>query len=327
MINLKKALVLSVALISTLGLAACGETGAKETSAEKKYSIGIVQPVEHLALDDARKGFVAALKDKGYDENVTYDMQNAQGDTNNLSTICDRFVNNKVDLVLAIATDSAQSMASKTTEIPIVATAVTSFSVAGLVDSEESPGGNVTGTSDMNPVAEQVKLIKELVPEAETIGLIYNNGEDNSVLQAGIAKEAIDSMGLNWVEVTVLNSSDISQALQSLVAKCDAIYIPTDNTLASAMATVYSVTIESGTPTICGADSMVADGGLATMGINYYDLGYQAGEMAVEILEGKNPAEMPVQYAANSDIISINGEVAAAIGYEIPEEYKQYIID
>jgi len=322
-------IIMMVMILATASILAGCQKGTQSGSSDKKtYSIGIVQPIEHKALDEAKNGFVAALSDKGYKagENVTFDMQNAQGDMSNLSTIGDRFVSSKVDLVLAIATDPAQSVASKTTKIPIVGTAITSFSTAGLVDSEEKPGGNVTGTSDMNPVAEQIKLITDLVPETGTIGLIYNNGEDNSVLQANIAKEAIEALGLKWSEVTVLNSNDIVQAMQSLVTKCDAIYIPTDNTLASAMPTVHSVAKESKTPVICGEAGMVEGGGLASMGIKYYDLGYKAGLMAVEILEGANPAEMPIQYADSSDEIIINGVVAEEIGYEVPESYRQHVV-
>ena len=325
-----RVIMTAMVIVAALLTSACQNGNAKANeSGEKTYNIGIVQPVEHKALDAAKNGFIAALSDNGYKagENVNYDMQNAQGDMSNLSTIGDRFVNNKVDLVLAIATDPAQSMAAKTTTIPIIGTAITSFSIAGLVDSEEKPGGNITGTSDMNPVAEQIELITELVPDIETIGLIYNNGEDNSVLQADIAKEKIEALGLKWSEVTVLNSNEIQQAMQSLVNKCEAVYIPTDNILASAMPTVHSVAQESKTPVICAEAGMVEEGGLASMGaVNYYDLGYKAGLMAVEVLEGSDPAQMPIQYADPGGDIIINGVVADEIGYEVPEELKKYVV-
>jgi len=298
-------------------------------SNSKVYSIGIIQAMEHSALDASYEGFVAALADNGYveGENITLDLQNAQGDTSNLSTISDRFVSNEVDLVLAIATPAAQAIAGKTTDIPIVATAVTSYEGAGLVASEEEPGGNLTGTSDMNPVAAQIDLLCDMFPEAETIGVIYNSSEANSVIQVNIAKEQIAAKGLNCEEATVTNTNDVQQAMQSLVEKCDAIYIPTDNTLASAMPTVRGVTAESKTPVMCGTSTMVDDGGLVSMGIDYYDLGYKTGLMAVKILGGQNPGETAVEYADSSDEIMINGEVASEIGYEIPDKYQDAVID
>jgi len=294
----------------------------------KKYTVGIIQYMDHVALDAAREGFIEALKDNGYvdGENLTIDFQNAQGDQSNLSTISDRFVSNNVDLVLAIATPAAQSIAGKTTEIPILATAVTDFEAAKLVDSNEAPGGNVSGTTDMNPIKEQIDLLAKLVPDAKTVGVLYTSSEDNSVLQAKLAKEAIENLGLNYVEVTVTNSNDVQQATQSIVEKCDAIYIPTDNVFASAMPIVHGVTAQSKTPVICGESGMVDNGGLATLGINYKDLGYQTGLMAVKILKGEaSPATMPIESATEFDFV-INGIVAEEIGLEIPEDLQQYII-
>ena len=260
----------------------------------RKYGQGSVfnrhnQLVEHVALDSAREGFINALKDNGYvdGQNVTIDIQNAQGDQSNLSTISDRFVSNKVDLILGIATPAVQAIAGKTTEIPILGTAVTDYVVAKLVDSNEAPGGNVSGTTDMNPVKEQIDLLVKLVPDAKTVGVLYNSSEDNSILQAKMAKEAIEALGLSYVEVTVTNTNEVQQATQSIVERCDAIYIPTDNTFASSMPVVHGVTSQSKTPVICGESGMVRSGGLATLGISYYDLGYQTGLMAIRILKGK----------------------------------------
>ena len=183
-----------------------------------------------------QEGFIAALKDNGFvdGENIKIDYQNAQGDSNNLSTISDRFVGSKVDMVLAIATP-AQSIASKTTTIPILATAVTDFESAKLINSDESPGGNVSGTSDMNPIEEQIDLLQQIVPDAKRVGLIYSSSEDNSVL-GGIAKEIIESR-TEYHEVTVTNSNDVQQAAESL-GKCDAVYAPTDNVISSAFPAV-----------------------------------------------------------------------------------------
>lgn len=328
---MKKLTSLLAIILSLLTLVVgCGNqnTDSKNTDSGN-VSIGIIQYMDHVALDAAREGFIAALKDNGYveGENLSIDYQNAQGDQSNLSTISDRFVSNKVDLVLAIATPAAQSIAGKTTKIPILATAVTDYEAAKLVDSNEAPGGNVTGTTDMNPIKEQIELLVKLVPDVKTIGLLYTSSEDNSIVQANIAKEVIESLGLSHVEVTVTNSNDVQQATQSIVEQCDAIYIPTDNTFASAMPVVHGVTAESKTPVICGESGMVNNGGLATLGINYYDLGYQTGLMAVKVLKGEaEPATMPIE-SANKFDFAINGTVAEEIGIEIPDDLKEYVFE
>lgn len=295
------------------------ESAPAQEADAKTFSIGIVQIVEHAALDAAREGFKKALSDAGV--NATFDEQNAQGDQSTLSTIGNRFVSEQVDMILAIATPSAQSMAGITTEIPILATAVTDFEVAKLVTSNAAPGGNVSGTSDMNPIKDQIALIAELFPDAATIGCIYNSGEDNSVLQAGIAKAEVESLGKTYTEITVSSTNDVQQAAQTLVGKCDAIYVPTDNTLASAMAIVVDVANAAKIPVICGESGMVDAGGLATLGINYFELGYQTGAMAIKVLtEGADISAMPVEFAAGFDA-AFNAETAAAIGFTIPEKY------
>jgi putative ABC transport system substrate-binding protein len=240
-----------VILFCVLIISGCsiGSTGGTD---KETYSIGIIQLVEHVALDSAREGFIDALKDNGYvdGQNITIDVQNAQGDQSNLSTISDRFVSNKADLILGIATPAVQSIAGKTSKIPILGTAVTDYVVAKLADSNEAPGGNVSGTTDMNPVKEQIDLLVKLVPDAKTVGVLYNSSEDNSILQAKMAKEAVETIGLSYVEVTVTNTNEVQQATQSIVDKCDAIYIPTDNTFASSMPVVHGVTSQSKTPVL-----------------------------------------------------------------------------
>ncbi len=301
----------------------------QETQAPgEMITIGILQYVTHNALDAAREGFVQALADNGYVEgvNVTYDVQNAQQDSNNLSVMRDRFVSNKVDLVLAIATPAAQAIAAATSEIPILFTAVTDPVDARLVTSAEQPGGNVTGTNDMNPIAQQIELLVKLVPGAKTVGIIYNSSEDNSVLQADIAKEEATARGLAVVVQTVTSGNDVQQATQSLVGKCDAIYVPTDNTLAAAMPTLGAVAEEAKIPVICGESNMVLAGGLATLGINYYNLGYQTGEMAVRVLKGEPTASMPVESLQNFDF-TINANTVAALGITVPEDLLPYVIN
>jgi len=324
----KRMALLLVAAVVALG-AGCTNSGTSGTKEESKSAtIGIVQYVDHVALDAAREGFVTALADNGYTDgdNITIDLQNAQADQSNLSTISDRFISNKVDMVLAIATPAAQAIAGKTTEIPILGTAITDYEAARLVDSNEAPGGNVSGTTDMNPIKEQIDLLVKLVPTAKTVGVLYTSSEDNSVIQAKIAKEAIEKLGLNYVEVTVTNSNDVQQATQSIVSQCDAIYIPTDNVFASAMPQVQNIASQSKTPVICGESGMVESGGLATLGISYADLGYQTGLMAVKILKGEaEPATMAIESATKFEY-AINGAIAEEIGLTIPDDLKQYII-
>ena len=321
-----KILILVVSVMMVLALAGCS---SDDNANGDMLSVGILQYVEHEALDAAREGFIAALEENGYNEGeeITFDYQNAQADSANVSTISDRFISNNVDLVLAIATPAAQTMAGKTTEIPILGTAITDYEVARLVDSNEVPGGNVSGTTDMNPISEQIDLLVKLVPDAATVGVLYTSNEDNSILQAQIAKEAIEALGLTYVEVTVSNSNEVQQATQSIVGQVDAIYIPTDNIFASAMPVVHGVTSESKTPVITGESGMVNNGGLATLGINYYDLGYQTGLMAIKIFEGgAEPATMPIETATDFDF-AINGTVAEEIGLEIPADLLEYVIE
>ncbi len=319
---MKKVLVLMLLLFAVLfGIIGC--------QGKNSFSIGIIQIVEHQALDASRDGFIDALKDAGYEDgkNITLDIQNAQGDPNNLSTISDRFVSNKVDLVLAIATPSAEAIAGKTSQIPILGTAVTDYVAAKLVDSNQVPGGNVSGTTDLNPVKEQIELILKLVPDAKTIGVMYNSSEINSEVQAAIAKDTIETLGLKYVETTITSSNDVQQAAQSLVGKCDAIYLPTDNIIASSMPLIHSVTVASKTPVICGEEGMVKGGGLATIGIDYYNLGYTTGKMAVKLIKGEAKiASMPIESASEFNF-AINETVALEIGLTIPDDMKQYIIE
>ena len=317
---MKRTLALLMASALMLSLAGCSQTGGSSSSGEAEtLRIGIIQPMEHESLDAAREGFVQALADHGYTDGdtIVLDYQNAQGDSSALLTISQRFVGDDCDLVLAIGTGAAQSIASQTSEIPVLITAVTDPVDAGLVQSSEAPGTNVTGTNDMNPIREQLELIPEILPDAQTVGLLYTSSEDNSILQIEEAKAILEEMNLDYVEQTVTGSNDVQQAVQSIVTRCDAIYIPTDNTFASAMPLVGSVVMESGTPVICGATGMVEAGGLITLGLNYYNLGYQTGEMAAQVLEGADPASMPVQSQNQYDYV-VNEEMLSALGMELP---------
>ena len=326
---MKRTLALLMASALMLSLAGCSQTGGSSSSGEAEtLRIGIIQPMEHESLDAAREGFVQALADHGYidGDTIVLDYQNAQGDSSALLTISQRFVGDDCDLVLAIGTGAAQSIASQTSEIPVLITAVTDPVDAGLVQSSEAPGTNVTGTNDMNPIREQLELIPEILPDAQTVGLLYTSSEDNSILQIEEAKVILEEMNLDYVEQTVTGSNDVQQAVQSIVTRCDAIYIPTDNTFASAMPLVGSVVMESGTPVICGATGMVEAGGLITLGLNYYNLGYQTGEMAAQVLEGADPASMPVQSQNQYDYV-VNEEMLSALGMELPQSLLEKMGD
>ena len=317
-----KGLVIGASLVMALGLlAGCG--GEKKAAPEKKMvKVGIVQLVEHSALDAANKGFVDGMAANGYkeNENVTYDRQNAQADQSNLQNIAQRFVSGKVDLICAIATPAAQTMANATKDIPIVGTAITDYAEAKLVASNKEPKGNVTGTTDMNPIKEQVDLMLKIMPQTKNVGVVYSSSEVNSQLQVKILKEVLAAKNINVVEATVSNVNDIQQAAQSLVGKVDAVYAPTDNVIASAMPTLVAITDEAKIPVFCGEGGMVKAGGLATVGIDYYKLGLQTGAMAARILSGKEkPATMAIESQKEMQTI-VNEEAAKKLGITIPAD-------
>lgn len=323
---MRKILVICLGVLIILGLAGCGtEKAATEntgTEGEGKIlKVGIIQIVEHPALDAAREGFLAALKENGYEEgkNLEVDYQNAQGDQTILNSIAQKFANDKPDLVLAIATPSAQAMASATKEIPILITAVTDPVAAKLVNSMDKPGTNVTGTTDMNPIKEQFDLLKSLVPNAAKVGIIYNAGEVNSQVQVDIAKEVAAGLNLEITEATVAGSADVLQAAQSLIGKVDVIYVPTDNVVVSAAQSVVQVADKNKIPIIAGESSVVEAGGLATIGINYEKLGRQTGEMAAKIIDGAQPQDTAVESQKDVDII-VNKKNADLMGITIPDD-------
>ncbi len=308
-----------------LALAACGGNGgtaegSASTSGDAAgttYKIGVLQLTEHAALDAANEGFVAALDDSGISYEI--DQQNAQNDQPTCQTIASKLVNDGDDLILAIGTPAAQAVASATTDIPVIGTAITDFAESGLVADNDAPGGNVTGSSDLTPVADQIDLLQQLVPDAKTVGLLYCTAEANSEVQIEMAEEALDEAGIAHERYTVSSSNEIQQVVESMVGNVDAVYTPTDNTIAAGMSTVAMVANENKLPVIVGCDTMVEDGGLASYSINYYDLGYKAGQMAVRILtEGADPAEMPIEYLAAEDCQLIaNQQTADEVGIDI----------
>jgi putative ABC transport system substrate-binding protein len=306
-------LVIVVAMAITPGLTA---------AQDKVIKIGILQLVEHAALDAAYQGFIDSLAEDGYvdGKNIEVDYQNAQADQANLMTMSERFVKDDVDLILAIATPAAQAIAAATTKIPILITAVTDPVAAKLADSMEKPGMNVTGTTDAGPIDKQLALLQEMFPEIKTIGVIYNSSEVNSEVQAKQAEEIAKTMGWGVRFGTITSVNDIEQVALSMVGRVQAIYAPTDNTIASAMPNLVKVAEEKKIPIMCGEPGMVEAGGLISIGIDYYKLGFQTGKMAVKILKGEaEPASMPIESLTDADIV-INLNFAKAIGYEVPQD-------
>jgi len=315
----KKILSIILCFALILGFSACGGSD----SSDKVYKIGVIQLVQHDALDKANSGFMKALEDKGYkdSEKIKLDYQNAAGDQSNCQTIADSFVNDDKDLILAIATPAAQAVANKTKDIPILVTAVTDPADAGLVKSNDKPETNVSGTSDLTPVAEQIKLLKDIIPDAKNVAILYSTNESNSILQADLARKSIKAEGMNAIDATVSNSNEIQQVTASVVDKVDAIYVPTDNMISAGISTVSMVANEKKVPIICGESGMLKGGALATYGIDYYNLGYKTGLQAVDILEGKvDVSEMPIGYLDEEDLeMAVNEDAAKALGITIPD--------
>lgn len=322
-----RSMVVGAVLAVTFGLmTGCGDEKKAATGKKSMVNVGIIQLAEHAALDAANKGFVKGLEDNGYKENVNikFDRQNAQGDHSNLQNIANRFVSNKVDLICAISTPAAQSVANATKEIPIVGTAITDYVAAKLVASNQEPKTNVTGTTNMNAIDKHLDLLLKIAPKAKQIGVIYNSSEVNSQVQVRILKEFAEARGLSVREATVTTVNDIQQAAQSLVAaNVDAVYVPTDNVVASGMPVLALITNEARIPIICGEAEMVKNGALATIGIDYYKLGLQTGAMAARILDGKDkPAHMPIESLKELKT-TVNAGAAAKLGITIPPEVLQ----
>lgn len=314
-------------------LAACGgeekdsstndtaNSGAGKTAQTegKTFKIGTTQIVEHASLDAAKDGFKQAIKDAGIE--AEYVDKSANNDNSNNMTIAQQLVSENVDLIFANSTPSAQAAKSATADIPIIFTSVTDAVGAELIDTMAAPGANVTGTIDLHPdtMPKSVAFLKEL--GAKNVGMIYNAGEQNSVAQIAAVKEIAAQEGVTIIDTAVSASSEVRQAAESLIGKVDAFYVVTDNTVVSALESVVDVANTNTLPLIVGELDSVARGGLAAYGFDYYDIGYEAGQMAAQILlEGKSPAEMPAAYPANLKLV-INKAVAESLGLEVKPEW------
>lgn len=329
MFKKKSVMALILALMLSMGMMGCGgsseeETAAPETADKDIPTIGVIQLVEHPSLNMIYEGTVASLAEQGFveGETVHIDYQNAQNDPTNQQTICQKFVSSNYDLIIAIATPAAQSAAGRTKDIPIIFSAITDPIGAGLVADLQHPGGNVTGTSDIVSADAIMGLAKEIQPELKTIGVLYNTGETNSVSVVKDFKAYAETNSLEIVEATVTNSSEVQQAVTSLMGRVEALFVPIDNTIASAMPLVAKTAIDSKVPVYVGADSMVQDGGLTTCGIDYAMLGEETGKMAARVLNGENPADMPVAVMDNFQVY-LNQQTAEAIEIDIPESVME----
>jgi len=321
----KRAVFAVLLLLLVLGAAGCGGNNQQPSQQQQaeKVKLGIIQIVEHPALDAARNGFLDVLAENGYKdgENLELDYQNAQGQQDNLQTIANKFAQDKKTLILAIATPSAQAMADKTSEIPILITAVTDPVEAKLVKSMDKPGTNITGTTDMNPIKEQLQLIKDIIPTVKKVGIIYNSSEVNSQVQARACKDIAPELGLEIVEAPITASNEVMQGAQSLVGRCDAIYIPTDNMVVAAISSVVKVGESNKLPVFGAEANTVASGAIGTYGIDYYKLGRQTGEMALRILKGEKPQDMAIERQKELTL-TLNPAAAERMGVTLPEELK-----
>ncbi len=320
----KKFLAAAAACLMVAGLAACGnEPSTPSNPDEKVFQIGIVQLAEHPALDEATRGFKEFLTEKLGDK-VQFNVQNAQGEQTNCTTIVNQFVSSKVDLIMANATNAVKAAREATSDIPVVGTSVTDYVFSGLVASNEAPGANVTGASDMNPVNVQVQLMKTLCPEVKTVGIVINSGEENSAIQAEEAKTAFEAEGFAVKIYSVADTNEIQTVVTAACNEVDAFYEPTDNLIAANVPTMSNITTAAGKPVICGEGGMCESGFLATYAISYYELGRAAGEQAYNILvNGADPATTPIFFFDVSNLsLVINEENAAELGITIPEELK-----
>ena len=291
----------------------------EETKNNEKIKIGIIQPVEHPSLNQIREYIIIGLEEQGLKDRIEIIYKDAQGDPSNINTIISQFVGDEMDVIVPIGTGASQSAAAATKEIPVIFAAVSYPVDAGLVKDVNKPGANVTGVSDAIDVGQIFNLAFELTPNIETFGFIYDTGEPNSASAINKAKEYCDGKGIKYVEATITNSSELLQASQSLLEKADAIFTPTDNTVASAMPVLAAEAYKAGVPVYTGADSMVIDGGLATVGIDYTILGRQVAEMVKMVIDGEKISNIPTETLSEFATI-VNSTTADKIGVELSEE-------
>ena len=315
---MKKIVAFVLAAMMLFSLAACGNDG---DGGEKTYTVGICQLVQHPALDAATQGFKDVLTEK-LGENVVFEEQNASGDPATCSLICNQFVSDEVDLIMANATASLQAAASATNSIPILGTSVTDYGVAlGIEGWTGVSGTNISGTSDLAPLDGQAEMIKELFPDAKTVGLLYCSGEPNSLFQADSIEKLLTDMGYTVERFTFADSNDVSAVTANACSGADVIYIPTDNTAASCTEAINNVALSAGIPIVCGEEGIAAGCGVATLSISYYDLGRATGEMAYDVLvNGADISSMEVRFAP-AFTKEYNADICSALNVTVPGDY------
>lgn len=327
-----------LSLIFALSMIACIFAGCTTTPVNEEtssgeaeitgevYRIGVCQLVQHNAIDDSAKGFIDALRAK-LGDNVEFDIQNAAGDSSTCSTIINQFVSSNVDLIMTNTTSALQTAMSATAEIPIVATSITDFATALEADEWTGCTGiNVTGASDLMPIPTQATMFGELLPDAKSIGIVYCSSEPNSKYQVDMISAEFDKLSIAYNIYTVADSNEVATVVTKACSENDALYIPADNTLVSATATIDEIAAFSKTPVITADEGSAAVCAVATLSVNYYDIGYKAGEMAYDILvNGKDPAEMQIEYSANptKKYIKTNCQ---ALGITVPDDYEELIV-
>ncbi|HJA92859.1 MAG TPA: ABC transporter substrate-binding protein [Candidatus Eisenbergiella merdipullorum] len=297
--------------------------GDSASGSDTVYHIGICQLLQHEALDQATQGFKDAMVELLGEDRVVFDEQNASNDSATCATIINQFVSEDVDLILANATASLQAAAQGTTEIPILGTSITDYATAlGISDWTGTTGANISGTSDLAPLDEQAAMLNELFPDAQTVGLLYCSGEPNSIYQADTIQGYLEDYGYTCETFTFADSNDLASVVTNAASACDVIYVPTDNTAAANTEVINNVCLPAGVPIVAGEQGICEGCGVATLSISYYDIGYKAGEMAVDILEnGADISTMPIEYAPNVTKM-YNEAICSELGITVPDDYE-----
>ncbi|HEM3702085.1 TPA: ABC transporter substrate-binding protein [Streptococcus suis] len=310
---------LTVMVVAALFMTQKEQSG--QSASSEKVKIGVLQFVTHDSLDEIYKGIKAGLEEGGYSttDNLEIDFMNAEADQSQVQTMSKKLVDNGNELLIGIATPAAQGLANATTELPIIMGAVTDPVGANLVSDLKNPGGNITGVSDQTPVADAVSLIKEITPDAKTIGVLYSSNEDNSKIQVAEFKTAAEEAGYTVLEYAVASSNELASTVEVATSKADVLFTPVDNTVASAFSTVVSVANKTKTPIFTSVEDMVEGGGIASVTLSQYDLGVATGKMAAKILDGANPGDTPVQIF-NEGTIVVNQKVAKELGITLSDD-------
>ena len=315
----------AVLLVCVLGYGFFSSKKSEETNKveNKEVKVGVLQLLSHPALDQIYKGLEDGLKKEGYEvgKNLKIDLQNAQGDQSNLASMGQKLVIDNNDILVGITTPATLSLSNATKDKPIIMGGITYPVEAGLIKTEDKPGNNITGVSDRTPIKQQLEIMKKVLPNMKKVGILYTASEDNSVKQAQEAEKLAKELGLEVKVSTVANTNDIQQVTESLASQTDAIFVPIDNTIASAMATVVKVTDAKKIPVFPSADTMVADGGLLGLGVDQYQIGVETAKVVAKVLKGADTKNMPI-VLANEGVIYLNEAKAKQLGIEIPKEIK-----